>query len=158
MIPILYENKPVGTLEAAQDGLFTVFTGVCEPVCGDRLRLAVFGETARGYLGLMLPERDGKLQLRKRLTRLERSALPQPILCAADEAWEAPEAQRPEPEPPAPQAPPDVLWLAAPDGTLTTSDGVRTFVAIPAERAQLPPGAERLLREIGGRRYLVFPR
>jgi hypothetical protein len=28
-IPILYENKPVGTLTAEQDGLYTVYAAVC---------------------------------------------------------------------------------------------------------------------------------
>ena len=34
----------------------------------DRLRLAVCGEQARAYLGLMLPDGSGWLTLRKRLT------------------------------------------------------------------------------------------
>ena len=70
--PILFDSKPIGTLETVPDGLFTVFTARCRPVA-ERLRLAVFGETSRAYLGLMLPEGDGgDLCLRRRLTRLER--------------------------------------------------------------------------------------
>lgn len=162
--PILYENKPIGTLKTAQEGLMTVFTAQCTAVCGDMLRLAVYGETDKAYLGLMLPGADGNLHLHKRLTRLERSRLPEPILFAADVSWEIPEA--PSAAPPEPLEPVlleqdstlDVLWFSAPDGTLSTFDGKRSLIAIPADAPQLPRGADGLLREINGRQYLVFPR
>lgn len=167
--PILYENRPIGTLETARDGLMTVFTAQCAAVCGDMLRLAVYGETDKAYLGLMLPEADGRLHLRKRLTRLELRRLPDPILFAADVSWEIPEAPPaappeaakpapPESAPPEADSPLDVLWFSAPDGTLSTFDGRRSLIAIPADAPQLPRGADGLLREINGRQYLVFPR
>lgn len=80
--PILQQNKPIGTLSVTQAGLFTVFSARAK-ADADRLRLAVCGEQARAYLGLMLPDGSGWLTLRKRLTRLERARLPDPILFAA---------------------------------------------------------------------------
>lgn len=70
--PILQQNKPIGTLSVTQAGLFTVFSARAK-ADADRLRLAVCGEQARAYLGLMLPDGSGWLTLRKRLTRLERA-------------------------------------------------------------------------------------
>ena len=161
--PILYENKPIGTLETEQEGLMTVFTAQCAAVCGEMLRLAVYGETDKAYLGVMLPGEDGKLHLCKRLTRLERQRLPEPILFAADETWDIPDAPARPPDPPraqkaAPDDGLDVLWYSAPDGVLTTFDGKRMLVAIPADAPNLPRGAETVLREIDGRPYLIFPR
>ena len=72
--PILQQNKPIGTLTVTQAGLFTVFSARAK-ADADRLRLAVCGEQARAYLGLMLPDGSGWLTLRKRLTRLERARL-----------------------------------------------------------------------------------
>ena len=70
--PILQQNKPIGTLSVTQAGLFTVFSARAK-ADADRLRLAVCGEQARAYLGLMLPDGSGWLTLRKRLTRLARA-------------------------------------------------------------------------------------
>ena len=53
--PILQQNKPIGTLSVTQAGLFTVFSARAK-ADADRLRLAVCGEQARAYLGLMLPD------------------------------------------------------------------------------------------------------
>ena len=100
--------------------------------------------------------------LQKRLTRLECARLPQEILFAADEAWDIPAEPEPEPAPElAPQCADDgldVLWYSAPDGVLTTFDGKRTVIAIPADAPNLPRGAQAVLREIDGRPYLIFPR
>ena len=63
--PILQQNKPIGTLTVTQAGLFTVFSARAK-ADADRLRLAVCGEQARAYLGLMLPDGSGWLTLRKR--------------------------------------------------------------------------------------------
>ncbi len=69
----------------------------------------------------------------------------------------------PPPDPPqaqkaAPDDGLDVLWYSAPDGVLTTFDGKRMLIAIPADTPNLPRGAETVLREIDGRPYLIFPR
>ena len=150
--PILQQNKPIGTLSVTQAGLFTVFSARAK-ADADRLRLAVCGEQARAYLGLMLPDGSDWLTLRKRLTRLERARLPDPILFAADETWDIPDAQKSAPDDGL-----DVLWYSAPDGVLTTFDGKRMLIAIPADTPNLPRGAETVLREIDGRPYLIFPR
>ena len=160
--PILQQNKPIGTLTVTQEGLFTVFSARAR-TGADRLRLTVCGERSRTYLGLMLPDGSGWLTLRRRLTRLERARLPEPILFAADETWDIPDAPARPPAPPraqkaAPDDGLDVLWYSAPDGVLTTFDGKRMLVAIPADAPNLPRGAETVLREIDGRPYLIFPR
>ena len=163
-IPILYENKPVGTLNAERDGLYTVYTGACAVPERSSLRLSVYGEDREAYLGLMLPDGTGRLTLRKRLTRLERSRLPAPALFAAEEHTVFPELAPAQEEeaPPEPETVPvpgagDVLWHAGPDGTLYAVDGAQAWVAIPEEHADIPPEARRLLREIDGAMYLVFP-
>lgn len=89
--------------------------------------------------------------------------LPDPILFAADETWDIPDAPARTPAPPqaqksAPDDGLDVLWYSAPDGVLTTFDGKRMLIAIPADTPNLPRGAETVLREIDGRPYLIFPR
>lgn len=160
--PILQQNKPIGTLIVTQEGLFTVFSARAK-TDADRLRLVVCGEQSRAYLGLLLPDGTGALTLSKRLTRLERARLPDPILFAADGAWDIPDAPEPAADPPqtqtfAPDDGLDVLWYSAPDGVLTTFDGERMLVAIPADAPNLPRGAETVLREIDGRAYLIFPR
>ena len=158
-IPILYANKPVGTLSIEQDGLYTVYTGTCAVPELRSLRLSVYGENKETYLGLMLPDGEGNLRVRKRLTRLERSRLPDEPLFAAEEHADIPEQKaeadtQPEDMP----ADDDVLWHAGADGTLYAVQGERAWLAIPEAHADLPPEARSLLREIGGGRYLVFPR
>ena len=68
--PILQQNKPIGTLSVTQAGLFTVFSARAK-ADADRLRLAVCGEQARAYLGLMLPDGSG-LDLLERLKALHK--------------------------------------------------------------------------------------
>lgn len=71
-----------------------------------------------------------------------------------------------EPQPPpaeeAPEAPEygggDTLWFTTPDGALTTFDGRRSLVALPAGDLRLPPWANGVERIINGRKYVVFPR
>lgn len=142
--PILQSNTPIGKLEITADGLYTVFSARCRRVA-DRLRLSVFSETASAYLGLMLPEGEA-LTLCRRLTRLEVSRLPSPILFAAEESF------RPRETKPAPRANP-----TEPEGTLRWTEGGREYVAIPAERVRVPELPRELLVTLEGREYLVFP-
>ena len=137
---ILHSGQSIGTLETSADGLYTVFTARCEPVL-PRLRLHVWGERDHAYLGLMLPE-DGALYLSRRLSRLECSRLPSPILYAAGEEHTPAESAD---------------WKPAPDGTLRRTEGGVELVAVPRERARVPGVPRQLLREIDGREYLVFP-
>ena len=139
-VPILRQGRPIGALTMEPEGLYTIFTAQCEAV-SDRLRLAVFGEKESAYLGLMLPGRDGRLRLRRKLSRLERSRLPEPILYAAEEREQA---AKPE------------GWRLYPDGTLRMERGGRRYVAIPLSRVAAPGVKPELLRWIGGRPYLVF--
>ena len=144
---IMNRDASIGTLETAADGLYTVFTARCEPV-STRLRLAVYGRDRCAYLGLMLPGERGALCLKKRLTRLEVSRLPDPILFAAEEGREPPafasEAAEAE-------------WKRASDGTLRRRADGTEYVAVPAERVRAPVLPRQLLCRIRGRDYLVFP-
>ena len=151
--PILNQSTPIGTLEVRSDGLYTHFCARCAPVA-ERLRLAVFGQSDSAYLGLMLPEDGGDLTLRKRLTRLEVSRLPSPILFAAEETWRPRETAAPEPAPSPEAASP---WRPAPDGTLRRVERGREYAAVPVQRVRVPGLPRKLLVTIEGREYLVFP-
>lgn len=101
--------------------------------------------------------------------------LPQPPECP--EQPECPEpAPMPQPKPPVPPAPTepdcpetciqppvipqtpedDILWYSCPDGTLTAFDGKRNLIALPAEGVHTPRGAERTVRWIDGKEYIIF--
>lgn len=139
-VPILRQGSAIGALTMEPEGLYTVFTAQCEAVSA-RLRLAVFGGREGAYLGLMLPGRDGRLHLRRKLSRLERSRLPEPILYAAEQRQQS---TKPE------------GWKRYPDGTLRMERGGHRYVAIPLSRVAAPGVKPELLRSIGGRPYLVF--
>ncbi len=141
--PILHQNRVIGTLKTEQAGLYSIFIAKCQRVA-ERLRLSVFGEQGSAYLGLMLPNGDGQLFLRRRLSRLERSRLPEPILYAAEEGARQSEPLRQD------------VWRRSPDGTLRLVQSGKRYVAIPAERVAAPGVKPELLKTIGGRRYLVF--
>jgi len=56
-----------------------------------------------------------------------------------------------------PQTPEDdILWYSCPDGTLTTFDGKRMLIALPAEDVHTPRGAEDTVRWIDGKEYIIF--
>ena len=137
---IFHQNHPIGALDVSREGLFTVFTAACEAVA-PKLRLAVCGAASSAYLGLMVAEADGRLRLRKRLSRLECEKLPRPILYAASAEEPAPVTIRDTDD-----------WTARPDGTLRKTN----LVAIPLERVSAPGVDKRLLQTIDGREYLVF--
>lgn len=143
--PILQNQKVIGALRSRQEGLYTIFTARCNPIA-ERLRLSVFGEGEQAYLGLMLPGADGKLFLRRRLSRLERSRLPETILYAAEAGTSQP----------APEPPQQNRWRRSPDGTLRLEQAGKRYAAIPLERVAAPGVKPELLKTIGGRRYLVF--
>ena len=158
-----------------KNGLMTVFEAEAENP-GGILRLSVYGEGCEGYLGVMSPGGNGELYLRRSLSRAALKGIPENIEYAGP-AGELRAKPEPEPEPmpePAPELKPepipeprsepepaqmddDTLWYSSPDGTLSTFDGRRMLIAIPAEDPHLPPGAETLVRNINGRKYVVFP-
>ena len=47
--------------------------------------------------------------------------------------------------------------VASPDGTLSSFDGERLLVALPAADPRVPAWAGDLVRVINGRKYVVFP-
>lgn len=50
----------------------------------------------------------------------------------------------------------DILWYSCPDGTLTTFDGKRNLIALPADDVRTPRGAESTVRVIDGKEYIIF--
>lgn len=154
--PIVSGAARIGALKVCRSGLMTVFDAVAERDSG-LFRLSVYGGGREGYLGVMRPESDGSLRLRRSFTRAGLSSLPRRIEYAAA-SGEKPATPAPEPEaPPEPEPEPDALWYSSPDGTLSRYDGRRILVALPAEDVKLPAGAEGLMRVINGRSYVVFP-
>ncbi|MEG1789694.1 MAG: hypothetical protein RR230_03445 [Oscillospiraceae bacterium] len=163
--PIIADGARVGTLKVEKNGLLTVFEAAAMDV-GELMRLSVFGGGAEGYLGVMQPEK-GALALRKKLSRAAMSDFPSEIEYAAP-TGERQTALPSEPSAQSPEAPEerpapsdelcDVLWFSAPDGTLSTFDGRRVLVALPADDPRLPQGTEGVLRRINGGLYVVFPR
>ena len=81
-IPIYINRKEAGTLTITRDGLYTVIEA---EVSGGKglVRLWAHGDGESAYLGVMEP-RDGGLYLRRRLSRRELAAFPDPIAFASD--------------------------------------------------------------------------
>ena len=168
---IVRDGHRAGTLTVEQKGLLTGFDGVLQNT-GELVRLSVYGGGREGYLGVMTP-RDGALHLRRALSRAALRDFPAEIEYAGvSGGGAAPLAERSQPQEGMREAEEkreaketadnaevdDLLWFSAPDGTLSAFDGRRLLVALPAERARLPRGAEAALRWIAGREYIVFPR
>lgn len=161
--PVLIGGDRRGELRVYTDGLFTVFEAEAEDT-GSPLRLAVYGGGEEAVLGVMLPDGAGRVRIRRRLSRRAASGLPKKIEYAAPAGSEKPGPER-KAEPAgrssphtSPAEPGDTLWYSSPDGTLSTFDGRRLLVALPAEDPRVPRGAESVVREINGRKYVVFPR
>ena len=173
-VPITRQGQSIGILEICREGMYTLFRAKCEWT-GQPLCLKISGESGARELGLLLPDGKGCATLTRRLAPGETDGFPEPILAAvAEERAQIPSCppevpDRPSetescpvvcaPDPPAvqPREEEDDLWYACPDGCLTRFDGRRNWIAMPAEVAQVPPGAEKTMREIGGRTYWVFP-
>ncbi len=78
--PIYRDNSVVGTLTVETEGLYTHFKAQCEPYDG-LLRLYILDREMVGCLGLMEPS-DGKLRLRRQLTRNSLRGFPCSIMRA----------------------------------------------------------------------------
>ena len=131
---------------------------------GGVLRLSVYGGGREGYLGVMSPAGEGRVALRRSLSRAALRGFPERIEYAAPsgEAAAAPEPEKPAPEPvsePEPEPEPEdgLIWYSSPDGTLSAHDGRRLLVALPADDARVPAWAGDVVRYINGRKYVVFP-
>lgn len=190
--PIVLGGETRGEVRVFPEGLMTVFEAAAEDP-GYMLRLSVYGGGAEGYLGVMAPDGEGRVSLRRRLSRAALAGFPDPVEFAApagglpvpppmpeepdapEESAPAEDEPAPEPDPsdgaedgpaasPSPEAQPppvteeDTLWFTTPDGALTTFDGRRSLVALPAGDVRLPDWAAGAERVINGRKYVVFPR
>ena len=182
-VPILIDGKTAGSLRVSQSGLYTVMEAELDGHRGELVRLWVHGGGRSAYLGVMQPWSAG-LWLRRKLSRAELRAFPDPIEFASDREQEgeesdaeglhnaenAAEQQDPETPPetretpresdhsacPWPAEPPEegLVWYRRPDGSLTSFDGVSSLLALPAKLRGAGPRGA--VREIEGKKYLVF--
>ncbi len=176
-LPLIIGGEKRGLLRVTQSGLYTVIEAELDGGAGTLVRLWAHGGGRSAYLGVMQPRGAG-LWLRRRLSRNELRAFPDPIESASDRETESPQAAGPEParesrdaagdaeETPAresdhrscpwPAEPPEegLLWYRRPDGSLTAFDGISSLLALPAELRA--PGPQASLRVIEGKKYLVF--
>lgn len=161
--PVMFGGREIGSLRAYARGAMTVFEAeAADP--GGVLRLSVYGGGREGYLGVMSPAGEGRVALRRSLSRAVLRGFPERIEYAAPsgEAAPAPEPEKPVPEPvsePEPEPEPEdgLIWYSSPDGTLSAHDGRRLLVALPADDARVPAWAGDVVRYINGRKYVVFP-
>lgn len=162
--PIIIDGKTRGELRVRAQAALTLFEAEASDT-GGLLRLSVYGGGREGYLGVMSPDGKGGLRLSKRLSRLQLRAFPEKIEYAGPsgglKAAPAPApAAAPEPEPspaPEPAGEDDRLWYSSPDGTLSSFDGERLLIALPAADPRVPAWAGDVVRVINGRKYVVFP-
>ena len=157
--PVMFGGREIGSLRAYARGAMTVFEAeAADP--GGVLRLSVYGGGREGYLGVMSPAGEGRVALRRSLSRAVLRGFPERIEYAAPsgEAAPAPEPEKPAPEPvsePEPEPEPEdgLIWYSSPDGTLSAHDGRRLLV----DDARVPAWAGDVVRYINGRKYVVFP-
>ena len=164
--PLLIDGRESGELRVTRRGALTLFEAEAEDG-GGILRLSVYGGGREGYLGVMSPSGEGRVALRRQLSRAALRDFPEHIAYAAP-AGAAPAVTEPEPGPepesaPEPEPGPDegpeggLIWYSSPDGTLSAHDGRRLLVALPADDARVPAWAGDVVRSINGRKYVVFP-
>ena len=160
--PLLIDGRESGELRVTRRGALTLFEAEAEDG-GGILRLSVYGGGREGYLGVMSPSGEGRVALRRQLSRAALRDFPEQIEYAAP-AGAAPAVTEPEPGPepesaPEPEPEPEdgLIWYSSPDGTLSAHDGRRLLVALPADDARVPAWAGDVVRSINGRKYVVFP-
>lgn len=164
--PLLIDGRESGELRVTRRGALTLFEAEAEDG-GGILRLSVYGGGREGYLGVMSPSGEGRVALRRQLSRASLRDFPEQIEYAAP-AGAAPAVTEPEPGPepesdPEPEPGQDegpeggLIWYSSPDGTLSAHDGRRLLVALPADDARVPAWAGDVVRSINGRKYVVFP-
>lgn len=164
--PLLIDGRESGELRVTRRGALTLFEAEAEDG-GGILRLSVYGGGREGYLGVMSPSGEGRVALRRQLSRAALRDFPEQIEYAAP-AGAAPAVTEPEPGPepesaPEPEPGQDegplggLIWYSSPDGTLSAHDGRRLLVALPADDARVPAWAGDVVRSINGRKYVVFP-
>ena len=164
--PLLIDGRESGELRVTRRGALTLFEAEAEDG-GGILRLSVYGGGREGYLGVMSPSGEGRVALRRQLSRAALRDFPEQIEYAPP-AGAAPAVTEPKPGPepesaPEPETGPDegpeggLIWYSSPDGTLSAHDGRRLLVALPADDARVPAWAGDVVRSINGRKYVVFP-
>ena len=164
--PLLIDGRESGELRVTRRGALTLFEAEAEDG-GGILRLSDYGGGREGYLGVMSPSGEGRVALRRQLSRAALRDFPEHIEYAAP-AGAAPAVTEPEPGPepestPEPEPGQDegpeggLIWYSSPDGTLSAHDGRRLLVALPADDARVPAWAGDVVRSINGRKYVVFP-
>ena len=80
---VYINQEPAGTLTITQEGLYTVFEAEVSGGADRLVRLWVHGKGQSAYLGVMQPWSEG-LYLRRKLTRRELAAFPDPIELVSD--------------------------------------------------------------------------
>ena len=152
--PLLIDGRESGELRVTRRGALTLFEAEAEDG-GGILRLSVYGGGREGYLGVMSPSGEGRVALRRQLSRAALRDFPEQIEYAAP-AGAAPAVTEPEPgQDEGPEG--GLIWYSSPDGTLSAHDGRRLLVALPADDARVPAWAGDVVRSINGRKYVVFP-
>ena len=153
--PLLIDGRESGELRVTRRGALTLFEAEAEDG-GGILRLSVYGGGREGYLGVMSPSGEGRVALRRQLSRAALRDFPEQIEYAAP-AGAAPAVTEPEPGPEPESAPepepgqdegPEggLIWYSSPDGTLSAHDGRRLLVALPADDARVPAWAGDVVR------------
>ena len=147
-------ERSIGRLSIRPDGLYTVLEARAED-SGELTRLYISGGGKCRCLGVMLPE-DGALTLRRRLSRLELLALPQPVegVYTRPPEEKPPHIIAPEEKSPPPPTPEAAQWRPAGDGSLIRLEPEGRYIALPAKLRRAVPGIR--LTTINGREYLVF--
>ena len=85
MAILIYINQePAGTLNITQEGLYAVFEAEVSGMTDRLVRLWAHGKGQSAYLGVMQPG-SGGLYLRRKLTRRELAAFPDPIELVSDQ-------------------------------------------------------------------------
>ncbi|MBP3654476.1 MAG: hypothetical protein J6J04_03475 [Oscillospiraceae bacterium] len=148
-IPIIIDGETCGSVQLRREGAYMVCRGQAV-WSGDMVRLWLYGNGEPGYLGVLIPDGQGKATLRKKFSMADFCHLPDPIeYCSTQEL-------RPkQPEPPIHET--DICWQDMGDGTLLHTNGRQRLIAFPAEGVVLPRGGSFLLREIEGKQYVIFP-
>ena len=101
--PLLIDGRESGELRVTRRGALTLFEAEAEDG-GGILRLSVYGGGREGYLGVMSPSGEGRVALRRQLSRAALRDFPEQIEYAAP-AGAAPAVTEPEPEPEPESAP-----------------------------------------------------
>lgn len=140
--PVYIDGAERGKLRVTREGIRTRFSAECEKAQGI-IRLWVFGNGERAYLGVLCPAGDA-LVLSKCFSRNEMRGFPSKIEYAANAEIKEEKAIEKT----------DNKWIMSTKGCLVFTDGNQKYIAIPADGKRLEKTG--LVRRIDGRDYLVF--